>query len=114
MTVLPSQELIIIFYVIYLYDLGISKEVKNNLLQNLRRDFPLEVAPVLLAPLIYPDNPDRPMDKINQDTSSISNTMVLIFLFIKLIYMCAYLCSCIGYVDVFIYFCYSWIHRWLI
>lgn len=59
--------------------LGLSKEVKEVLLQNLRRDFPLEVAPVLLAPLIYPDNPDRPMDKINQDTSSISNTMVIIF-----------------------------------
>jgi hypothetical protein len=52
------------------------------LLQNLRRDFPLEVAPVLLAPLIYPDNPDRPMDKINQDMSSISNTMVIIFDFL--------------------------------
>lgn len=49
------------------------------LLQNLRRDFSLEVAPVLLAPLIYPDNPDRPMEKINQDMSSISNTMVIIF-----------------------------------
>lgn len=48
-------------------------------MQNLRRDFPLEVAPVLLAPLIYPDNPDRPMDKINQDISSISNTMVFFF-----------------------------------
>lgn len=61
-----------------MFNLGISKEVKEVLLQNLRRDFPLEVAPVLLAPLIYPDNPDRPMDKINQDTSSISNTMVII------------------------------------
>ncbi|VVC27811.1 Hypothetical protein CINCED_3A013043 [Cinara cedri] len=55
---------------------GISKEVKEVLLQNLRRDFPLEVAPVLLAPLIYPGNPDRPMDKINQDTSSITSTML--------------------------------------
>lgn len=59
--------------------LGISKEVKELLLQNLRRDFSLEVAPVLLAPLIYPDNPDRPMDKINQDMSSISNAMVIMF-----------------------------------
>ncbi|XP_050435609.1 CCR4-NOT transcription complex subunit 1 isoform X4 [Adelges cooleyi] len=57
-------------------DFGISKEVKEVLLQNLRRDFPLEVAPVLLAPLIYPDKPDRPMEKINQDTASISNTML--------------------------------------
>ncbi|XP_025202841.1 CCR4-NOT transcription complex subunit 1-like isoform X4 [Melanaphis sacchari] len=55
---------------------GISKEVKEVLLKNLRRDFPLEVAPVLLAPLIYSDNPDRPMDKINQDMSSISNSML--------------------------------------
>ncbi|XP_050527108.1 CCR4-NOT transcription complex subunit 1-like isoform X2 [Daktulosphaira vitifoliae] len=57
-------------------DFGISKESKEVLLQNLQRDFPLEVAPVLLAPLIYPDKLDCPMDKINLDTSSISNTML--------------------------------------
>lgn len=69
---------LLLLFVIFL---GLSKEVKEVLLQNLRRDFPLEVAPVLLAPLIYPDNPDRPMDKINQDTSSISNTMVTVLFY---------------------------------
>jgi len=74
--------LIILFiFVCCIFNLGISKEIKEVLLQNLRRDFPLEVAPVLLAPLIYSDNPDRPMDKINQDTSSISNIMVLWILY---------------------------------
>lgn len=55
------------------------------MLKNLRRDFPLEVAPVLLAPLIYSDNPDRPMDKINKDMSSISSiskSMVTTFYFV--------------------------------
>jgi len=64
-----------------LSSLGISKEIKEVLLKNLRRDFPLEVAPVLLAPLIYSGNQDRPMDKINQDMSSISNSMVTTFFF---------------------------------
>lgn len=61
--------------------LGISKEVKKVLLLNLRRDFPLEVAPVLLAPLIYSDKPDHPMDKINSDTSTIPKIMVITVFF---------------------------------
>jgi len=65
---------------------GISKEVKKVLLLNLRRDFPLEVAPVLLAPLIYSDKPDHPMDKINLDTSTIPKIMVLTILFLIVIY----------------------------
>ncbi|XP_050425870.1 CCR4-NOT transcription complex subunit 1-like [Adelges cooleyi] len=52
-------------------DFGISKEVKNSLLLNLRRDFPLEVAPVLLAPLIYSNKPDHPMVKMDQETINI-------------------------------------------
>lgn len=51
------------------------------LLLNLRRDFPLEVAPVLLAPLIYSDKPDHPMDKINSDTSTIPKIMVITVFF---------------------------------
>jgi len=77
---LPIHLYLLFFLLIFLI-LGISKEIKEVLLKNLRRDFPLEVAPVLLAPLIYSDNPDRPMDKINQDMSSISNSMVIIFYF---------------------------------
>ncbi|XP_050542433.1 CCR4-NOT transcription complex subunit 1-like [Daktulosphaira vitifoliae] len=55
---------------------GIDKDIKKALLENLRRDFPLEVVPVLLAPLIYSEKLDCPMEKINQDISSISNTML--------------------------------------
>lgn len=94
MTILPSvsPDLNSFNYIKhYFCILGITKEVKYNLLQNLRRDFPLEVAPVLLAPLIYPDNPDRPMDKINQDTSSIPNTMVYIFIYKINIYVCKWM-----------------------
>lgn len=65
------------------YVSGISKEVKKVLLINLRRDFPLEVAPVLLAPIIYPDKPDHPMDKINSDTSTIPKIMVIIVFYLS-------------------------------
>jgi uncharacterized membrane protein len=65
--------------------LGISKEVKKILLLNLRQDFPFEVAPVLLAPIIYSDKLEHPMEKINSDTSTIANIMVIVILgfFIK-------------------------------
>lgn len=95
------MSLPIYYFYIGILILGISKEVKEVLLQNLRRDFPLEVAPVLLAPLIYSDNPDRPMDKINQDMSSISNSMVItIYYEFKIVY------------TIFnAYLCFSWTHH---
>lgn len=60
---------------------GISKEVKKVLLLNLRRDFPIEVVPILLVPLIYSEKLDQPMDKINLDTSNtFVNIMVIVVL----------------------------------
>lgn len=57
---------------------GVTPETKEVFLKNLRRDFPRELVPVVLAPLLYPNSPDLPMDKLNQDTSTMANTMVMI------------------------------------
>ncbi|XP_034255857.1 CCR4-NOT transcription complex subunit 1 isoform X2 [Thrips palmi] len=53
---------------------GVTSETKESFLKNLRRDFPRELVPVVLAPLIYPNKPDLPMDKLNQDSSVMANT----------------------------------------
>lgn len=55
---------------------GVTPETKEVFLKNLRRDFPRELVPVVLAPLLYPNSPDLPMDKLNQDTSTMTNTML--------------------------------------
>lgn len=60
---------------------GVTAEVKEVFLKNLRRDFPRELVPVVLAPLLYPPDPDLPMDKLNQDSSNMANPMVIIFFF---------------------------------
>nr|CAD7196956.1 unnamed protein product [Timema douglasi] len=54
---------------------GISSETKEAFLKSVRRDFPRELVPVVLAPLLYPSNSDLPMDKLNQDTTAMSNTV---------------------------------------
>nr|CAD7424776.1 unnamed protein product [Timema monikensis] len=54
---------------------GISSETKEAFLKSVRRDFPRELVPVVLAPLLYPSNFDLPMDKLNQDTTAMSNTV---------------------------------------
>ncbi|XP_039287191.1 LOW QUALITY PROTEIN: CCR4-NOT transcription complex subunit 1 [Nilaparvata lugens] len=54
---------------------GVTTEVKEVFLKNLRRDFPRELVPVVLAPLLYPSSTDLPMDKLSQDSSSMANTM---------------------------------------
>lgn len=43
---------------------GLSSEAKEKFLKNLRRDFPRELVPVVLAPLLYPDNGETPQTKI--------------------------------------------------
>ncbi|XP_076286498.1 CCR4-NOT transcription complex subunit 1 isoform X4 [Lasioglossum baleicum] len=43
---------------------GLSSEAKEKFLKNLRRDFPRELVPVVLAPLLYPDNGETPQAKI--------------------------------------------------
>jgi CCR4-NOT transcription complex subunit 1 len=55
---------------------GIAAETKETFLKSLRRDFPRELVPVVLAPLLYSSKGDLPMDKINQDSSTMTNTMV--------------------------------------
>ena len=55
---------------------GIVTETKESFLKSLRRDFPRELVPVVLAPLLYPSKLDLPMDKVNQDSSTMTNTMV--------------------------------------
>lgn len=59
-----------------IYSPGVNSETKESFLKNLRRDFPRELVPVVLAPLIYPNKPDLPMDKLNQDSSIMANTHV--------------------------------------
>lgn len=55
---------------------GVSGETKEVLVKNLRRDFPRELVPIVLAPLIYPNSTDLLMDKINQEPTSLTNAMV--------------------------------------
>ncbi|KAK7790471.1 hypothetical protein R5R35_006209 [Gryllus longicercus] len=57
-------------------DFGVSAETKEIFLKNLRRDFPRELVPVVLAPLLYPGNTDLPMDKVNQESSTMTNNMM--------------------------------------
>ncbi|KAJ9577751.1 hypothetical protein L9F63_005671, partial [Diploptera punctata] len=55
---------------------GITPETGDAFLKNLRRDFPRELVPVVLAPLLYPYKPDLLMDKVNQDNTTMTNTML--------------------------------------
>jgi CCR4-NOT transcription complex subunit 1 len=65
------------YVLIYVFSLpGIVAETKETFLKSLRRDFPRELVPVVLAPLLYPSKSDLPMDKVNQDSSTMTNTMV--------------------------------------
>ncbi|XP_067012333.2 CCR4-NOT transcription complex subunit 1 isoform X3 [Anabrus simplex] len=54
---------------------GVPPETKEAFLKNLRRDFPRELVPVVISPLLYPYKPDLPMDKINQENSSMPSNM---------------------------------------
>ena len=69
---LPGGQSILIL----IYFAGIAAETKETFLKNLRRDFPRELVPVVLAPLLYPYKPDLLMDKVNQDNTTMTNTMV--------------------------------------
>ena len=68
------QHVCVCVYIFYFP--GIVAETKETFLKSLRRDFPRELVPVVLAPLLYPSKPDLPMDKVNQDSSTMTNTMV--------------------------------------
>ncbi|XP_026284061.1 CCR4-NOT transcription complex subunit 1 [Frankliniella occidentalis] len=56
---------------------GVTSETKESFLKNLRRDFPRELVPVVLAPLLFPNKPDLPMDKLNQDSTAMANSQQL-------------------------------------
>jgi hypothetical protein len=63
-------------YIYFFLFSGIVTETKETFLKSLRRDFPRELVPIVLAPLLYPSKSDLPMDKVNQDSSTMTNTMV--------------------------------------
>ena len=65
-----------VYFFFFLSFPDIVAETKESFLKSLRRDFPRELVPVVLAPLLYPSKPDLPMDKVNQDSSTMTNTMV--------------------------------------
>ncbi|XP_063227280.1 CCR4-NOT transcription complex subunit 1 isoform X2 [Bacillus rossius redtenbacheri] len=54
---------------------GISVDTKEALLKSVRRDFPRELVPIVLAPLLYPASADLPMDKVNQDGAAMTNAV---------------------------------------
>lgn len=55
----------------------ISADIKTIFWKILQRDFPREHVPIILAPLLYPNRHDLPMDKINSETTNMSNYLVL-------------------------------------
>jgi len=75
------------------YDLfftGINQESKEAFLISLRRDFPRELVPVVLSPLLYPNlNYDIQADKMTEDSTTMANNLVnnfrgsFIFSFLK-------------------------------
>jgi CCR4-NOT transcription complex subunit 1 len=66
----------------YIFFPGIVTETKETFLKSLRRDFPRELVPIVLAPLLYPSKPDLPMDKVNQDSSAMANAMVCVNIYV--------------------------------
>ena len=56
---------------------GINSEAKDLFLSSLRRDFPRELVPVVLSPLIYPNlDFDLEIDKMTQESTAMSSNMV--------------------------------------
>lgn len=60
---------------------GLAIESKEKFLKNLRRDFPRELVPVVLAPLLYPG--DEEYSHIINDFDMASNQMVSYSIIIK-------------------------------
>ncbi|GCB68586.1 hypothetical protein scyTo_0015232 [Scyliorhinus torazame] len=54
---------------------GVGQEQIDAFLKTLRRDFPQERCPVVLAPLLYPEKRDILMDRILTDSGGIAKTM---------------------------------------
>lgn len=55
---------------------GITAETREVFLQNLRRDFPRELVPIVLAPWLYPEDTELSMDKLVSDATAMSHAMV--------------------------------------
>lgn len=56
---------------------GITSESKELFLNSLRRDFPRELVPVVLSPLLYPSlDFDLQIDKMTQESTAMTNNMV--------------------------------------
>ncbi|XP_067853724.1 CCR4-NOT transcription complex subunit 1 isoform X1 [Heptranchias perlo] len=55
---------------------GVGQEQIDAFLKTLRRDFPQERCPVVLAPLLYPEKRDILMDRILSDSGGIAKTMM--------------------------------------
>nr|XP_033796481.1 CCR4-NOT transcription complex subunit 1 isoform X3 [Geotrypetes seraphini] len=55
---------------------GVGLEQIDAFLKTLRRDFPQERCPVVLAPLLYPEKRDILMDRILPDSGGIAKTMM--------------------------------------
>uniref|UniRef100_A0A8C5HTK1 CCR4-NOT transcription complex subunit 1 n=1 Tax=Gouania willdenowi TaxID=441366 RepID=A0A8C5HTK1_GOUWI len=55
---------------------GVGQEQIDAFLKTLCRDFPLERCPVVLAPLLYPEKRDIPMDRILPDSGELAKTIM--------------------------------------
>uniref|UniRef100_A0A8P0TQK9 CCR4-NOT transcription complex subunit 1 n=1 Tax=Canis lupus familiaris TaxID=9615 RepID=A0A8P0TQK9_CANLF len=55
---------------------GVGQEQIDAFLKTLRRDFPQERCPVVLAPLLYPEKRDILMDRILPDSGGVAKTMM--------------------------------------
>ncbi|XP_014252247.1 CCR4-NOT transcription complex subunit 1 isoform X3 [Cimex lectularius] len=55
---------------------GLTAETKEAFLHNLRRDFPRDLVPIVLAPLLYSDNSELSMEKLLNDSNNMSHNMV--------------------------------------
>ena len=55
---------------------GISAEQKEAFLKTLRKDFPQERVPVVLAPLLYQDQQDISVEKLCLETVNMPKTLV--------------------------------------
>uniref|UniRef100_A0A3Q2EDJ4 CCR4-NOT transcription complex subunit 1 n=1 Tax=Cyprinodon variegatus TaxID=28743 RepID=A0A3Q2EDJ4_CYPVA len=55
---------------------GVGQEQIDAFLKTLCRDFPQERCPVVLAPLLYPEKRDIPMDRILPDSGELSKTIM--------------------------------------
>lgn len=76
---------------------GLSSETKEKFLKNLKRDFPRELVPVVLAPLLYPG--DGEITHVPNELDMATNQMVSHFYLLFIIYI--YIIIFIAYIFFF-------------